>query len=81
MKATTPQGETVRGFHVLIHQAAGNPRLRLPCTGFPPYTGPEALGVMRLYKARGFTTYAITDSVFFGEEIIPLEEMENLVIE
>ena len=81
MKATTKEGETVRGFHVLIQQAAGKPRLRLPCTGYPPYTGPEALGVMRLYKARGFTTYALTDSIFFGEELIPLEEMETLVIQ
>ena len=81
MKTTTKEGETVRGFHVLIQQAPGSPRIRLPCSGFPPYTGPEAIGVMRLYKARGFTTYALTDSIFFGEELIPLEEMEKLVIE
>lgn len=81
MKTTTKEGETVRGFHVLIQQAPGNPRLRLPCTGCPPYTGSEALGVMRLYKDRGFTTYALTDSIIYGEEIIPLDEMEALVIE
>ena len=81
MKTTTKTGETVRRFKVMIQMGGGQPALRLPCDGFPLYTGPEALGTMRLYKARGFTTYAITDSIFFGEEIIPLEEMETLVIE
>jgi hypothetical protein len=75
---TNENGETVRGFSLLI-DAPGLPRLTLPCTGQPYYTGKEAIAVMQGYKDRRpnltVQAYTLANSI---EEILTLEEMKGI---
>lgn len=72
------QGHNVRGFFVLL-EAPNHRPTRLPCTGDPPYTGEQAIVIMRQYAERrpGVKTLAYTDG--YGiQETLTLAEMAEI---
>jgi hypothetical protein len=78
MKTTNEHGETVRGFRIGLR--GGGRKLMLPCSGCAPYTGEQALDIMRRYaKTRpGVEVHAVTWSEFAGHEVLTLAEMESI---
>ncbi len=76
-------GESTRGFLIDVEAPASKGRkaqtLRLPCTGFPPYTGREAIHVLQQYQRKGIACRAWTKTL--GEwESLTLPEMLEVVI-
>ena len=86
MMTNNLQGESVRGFQVIVTAPAnrvftlGKTQFRLPPDGYPLYTGERALEVMRGYAGRrpGVRTEAFTTAEHSGDEVCTLEEMEAL---
>ena len=76
---TNEHGESVRGFRVIID----NPRQvkwnSLPCSGFPLYTGEQALEVMQGYEKSRPKLAKFAETEAGGEtEVLTMAEMESL---
>lgn len=74
-------GNTTRGYKVyILPKQKGKKVLSLPCKGFLPLTGQEAIKAMNEYEERGFKTIAETKSFGGIIEQLTLEEMREVVI-
>lgn len=75
-KATTAEGETVRGFRVII--ANSRHTVTLPPKDKPLLTGHQAREVMDFYAALGFSVTALTRDEYIGQDSLGVKDMHDI---